>query len=199
MRGLDQLSIKAVSLITSSAKSNPKTPGVIFPTVPILIPLFQVLDSLPLLAARNAGVNVPESVIDEAINFMTSCQDEQGGFGYTTSTGSNLPRTAIGSLVLSITGKVDSEAYKKSVGYLKKNAPYGDQGINFTAYITLHRRSLELILSSGTNGMKKMCGNSWIVNKMMVLGGVITDKPFCTCAALLSMALNYRYLPIYER
>lgn len=190
---------KAVSLITSSAKSNPKNAWRYLPDSTDSDTTVSGTQIVALLAARNAGIDVPESVIDEAINFMTSCQDEQGGFGYTTSTGSNLPRTAIGSLVLSITGKVDSEAYKKSVGYLKKNAPYGDQGHKFySLYYTAQavfradpqfwnqwneKNVRELLDSQQDDG-------SWRGNH---------GQAFCTCAALLSMALNYRYLPIYER
>ena len=36
-----------------------------------------------LFAARNAGLSVPESAIEKAIEFFISCQDSSGGFGYT--------------------------------------------------------------------------------------------------------------------
>ena len=84
-----------------------------------------------LFAARNAGIQVPDEAFEKGKAFLLSCQDNNGGFGYQTNSGANLPRTAIGSLVLSLAGETKSEAYEKSVDYLRQNAKFGDRGHKF--------------------------------------------------------------------
>ena len=84
-----------------------------------------------LFAARNAGIKVPEEAIEKGKAYMLTCQDSNGGFGYTGASGANLPRSAIGSLVLSLAKDTESDAYRNSVEYLKKNVKFGDQGHKF--------------------------------------------------------------------
>jgi hypothetical protein len=152
-----------------------------------------------LFAARNAGIKVPNEAIEKGKAYILSCQDSSGGFGYTTSSGANLPRTAIGSLILSLAKDTSSDAYDNSVEYLKKNAKFGDQGHKFySLYYTsqaIFRASPSLWNSWNSQNFKRLQSaqtenGSWNGNY---------GKTFSTSAALLSLALNYRYLPIYER
>lgn len=190
---------RAVSLIVRSAETNPKgawrykTDSKDADTTvsgTVLVSLF---------AARNAGMKVPDQTISKAIEFMINCQDSKGGFGYTSGTGSNLPRTSIASLVLSLASKTNSTAYKKSLEYLSNNAKYGDQGHKFySLYYTaqaLFRAGSPYWEEWNIQNIQKLVESqqkdgSWRGNH---------GTTFSTAAALLSMALNYRYLPIYER
>jgi hypothetical protein len=81
-----------------------------------------------LFAARNAGIKVPEEAIEKGKAFLLSCQDSNGGFGYTAASGANLPRSAIGSLILSLAKDTNTDAYRNSVEFLKENSQFGDQG-----------------------------------------------------------------------
>ncbi len=152
-----------------------------------------------LFAARNAGIKVPEEAIERGKAYVLSCQDSRGGFGYTTSSGANLPRTAIGSLILSLAKDTDSDAYKNSVEYLKESAKFGDQGHKF---YSLYYTSQAVFRASPS------FWNSWNSQNFKRLQSTQTEngswngnygQTFATSAALLSLALNYRYLPIYER
>ena len=154
---------------------------------------------ITLLAARNAGLKIPKESIEKGREFLLICQEEKGGFGYTNSTGANLPRTSIGSLVLSLSGENETKEYKKTVAYLHKNAKYDDQGHKFyNLYYTsqaVFRADPKLWQSWNRENLRKLKGSqaedgSWNGNY---------GKAFSTSAALLSLALNYRYLPIYER
>jgi hypothetical protein len=131
--------------------------------------------------------------------FILTCQDSGGGFGYTGSTGPNLPRTSIGCLILSLAKDTDSEAYKKSVDFLNDNASFGDQGHKFyNLYYTsqaIFRANPKLWISWNFQNFKQLQSSQtqeggWNGNY---------GTTFSTSAALLSLALNYRYLPIYER
>lgn len=190
---------KAVGLIVSAAKANPKNAWRYLPDSNDFDTTVSGTQLVALFAARNAGIEVPEDTIELAIDSMLDCQGPRGGFGYSTATGANLPRTSIGSLVLALAGKADSDAYRKSVDFLKANAKYGDQGHKYySLYYTaqaMFRAGPETWDQWNSENLKTLLGNqrddgSWQGNH-----GVA----FSTCAALLSMAINYRYLPIYER
>jgi hypothetical protein len=152
-----------------------------------------------LFAARNAGIQVPDEAFEKGKAFLLSCQDNNGGFGYQTNSGANLPRTAIGSLVLSLAGETKSEAYEKSVDYLRQNAKFGDRGHKF--YSLYYTSQAMFRVSPGD-------WNSWNLENVRRLQNSQLENGswngnygnvFATSSALLSMALNYRYLPIYER
>ena len=121
---------KATKLIVSSQKNNPKGGWRYSPESQDADTTVSGAQMVALFAARNAGIKVPEEAIERGKAYALSCQDSRGGFGYTTS-GANLPRTAIGSLILSLAKDTDSDAYKNSVEYLKESAKFGDQGHKF--------------------------------------------------------------------
>jgi len=190
---------KATKLIVSSQKGNPKGGWRYSPESQDADTTVSGAQMVALFAARNAGIKVPEEAIEKGKAYLLSCQDSNGGFGYTGASGANLPRSAIGSLVLSLAKDTESDAYRNSVEYLKKNVKFGDQGHKFySLYYTSQaifrtnpafwntwnsQNFKRLQASQGKNG-------SWNGNY---------GKTFATSAALLSLALNYRYLPIYER
>ena len=55
-----------------------------------------------LMAARNAGVPVPEKSIQDGLKFYFTCQTADGGIGYTSAQGPNGTRTAIGCVVMAL-------------------------------------------------------------------------------------------------
>jgi len=190
---------KATKLIVSSQKNNPKGGWRYSPESQDADTTVSGAQMVALFAARNAGVKVPEEAIDRGKEYILSCQDSSGGFGYTSSSGANLPRTAIGSLILSLAKDTDSDAYENSIEYLKENAKFGDQGHKF---YSLYYTSQAMFRASPS------LWNSWNSQNFKTLQSSQTDngswngsygKTFATSAALLSLALNYRYLPIYER
>ena len=190
---------KATKLIISSQKSNSKGGWRYSPESQDADTTVSGAQLVALFAARNAGIKVPEESIDKGKAFLLSCQDSNGGFGYTTASGANLPRSAIGSLILSLAKDTNTDAYRNSVDYLKKNSPFGDQGHK---YYSLYYTSQAMFRASPS------MWNSWNSQNFKLLQSTQTEngswngnygKTFATTAALLSLALNYRYLPIYER
>jgi hypothetical protein len=151
-----------------------------------------------LFAARNAGIGVPQEAIDKALAFYKQMQSGDGGVGYVSPGGSNMPRTAIGALVFILAKQKDSPQCKAMLAFLKKNTVneqiyyhyylyYGSQAFfhasqeDWDAWNRLNINSLRAA---------QKADGSWE-------GG--QGVTFSTSAALLSLALNYRYLPIYER
>ena len=191
--------LKATRLILSAQTRNPKGGWRYSPESKDADTTVSGAQMVALFAARNAGIQVPDEAIEKGKLFILSCQDDSGGFGYQTSSGANLPRTAIGSLVLSLARETKTPAYEKSVNYLRQNAKFGDQGHKF--YSLYYTAQAMFRASPGD-------WNSWnLENVRRLKSSQLEDgswngnygNSFATSSALLSMALNYRYLPIYER
>jgi squalene cyclase len=150
-----------------------------------------------LFAARNAGIAVPEDAIQKALKFFASCQTPEGGYGYTSAASPNAARTAIGCLVLALAKEKDSPMFKKAFAFLQK-APaetgyyqyflyYGSQAYFHAspqAWQAWNRKNIRALAQTQT------ADGSWEGQ---------FGQTFATAASLLSLALNYRYLPIYER
>ena len=107
-----------------------------------------------LFAAKNAGIEVPDQAISKGKKFLLECQDERGGFGYTGNSGANLPRTAIGVLILALDKDTKSDAFKNSLShtYAKMHA-LETRVTSFIVSIIQHRRCFEALQKTGTNGI----------------------------------------------
>lgn len=151
-----------------------------------------------LLAARNAGIAVPEEAIQKALRFFISCSAAEGGFGYTSASGPNNPRSAIGVLVFALAKQKDARVYQTALRFLTRD-PFRDDGYPFY----FHYYAAQAFFQADPEAWK-----SWNARMIKVL--VTTQNPdgswdgnhgrlFTTSTALLTLALNYRFLPIYER
>jgi hypothetical protein len=150
-----------------------------------------------LFAARNAGIPVPEHVIQNGLNFFLSCQTADGGFGYISPVAPNATRTAIGCVVLALAKEKNSAAFKAAFNFLKTSRPDANYPQYFLYYV-----SQAYFHGSPT------VWQSWNRDNIASLRATQTSEgnwdgqlgaTFATAGSLLSLALNYRYLPIYER
>lgn len=150
-----------------------------------------------LFAARNAGIGVPEEAIQKGLRFFLLCQGGDGGFGYTGPDSGNAPRTAIGTLVLALAKQKNSKAFLAASRFLG-TAPREDHYFHYylyyaaQAYFHTSAKAWREWNAINIKAMSATQGNdgSWE-------GSFGTT--FTTSACLLSLALNYRFLPIYER
>ncbi|HOK05002.1 MAG TPA: terpene cyclase/mutase family protein [Victivallales bacterium] len=153
-----------------------------------------------LFAAANAGIKVPDESIQKGLEFYKSCQDASGGIGYTNSQGPNTIRTGIASLVWALAKQKNSNEYKKTTEFLEGRGPesieeaYLFYGLYYLSQTFFHYKPIywERWNSSNIKYLKSIQSEdgSWNSN---------FGPEFSTACALLSLALNYRYLPIYER
>lgn len=190
---------KATNLILSAQKTNSKGGWRYSPESKDADTTVSGAQLVALFAAKNAGIQVPDDAINKGIKFLLNCQDEKGGFGYTGNSGANLPRTAIGSLILALNQETESKAFKLSINYLRENGQFGDQGHKF---YSLYYTSQALFRSTKADWEKWNIQNVRQLQSSQLENGSWAGNygtTFATSAALLSMALNYRYLPIYER
>jgi hypothetical protein len=189
---------KAVDLILSSQSRNTNNAWRYSPDSPDADTTVSGAQMVALFAARNAGIGVPEDAIRKALRFFADCQTPDGGIGYTTASGPDGARTAIGALVFSLAKQQKSAAFRGAVEYLDAN-PSDEGGYHqyylyyaAQAYFRVSPRAFD---AWNAQNVKSLAGSqlddgSWS-------GGL--GPTFSTAASLLSLALNYRLLPIYER
>lgn len=152
-----------------------------------------------LFAARNAGMAVPDEAIKKGLSYLSSCRGSDGSYGYTSSAGGKPTLTAIGSLCLSLAKEKDSKGYKASFNYLKNNLDYRDR---YYPYYYEYYMSQALFHADEETWVEWNGRNIRYLGTIQSPDGSFpgTQGPaFSTAGALLSLALNYRYLPIYEK
>ncbi len=154
-----------------------------------------------LFAARNAGLDVPEAAIEGGLAFFQSVMQADGGIGYAARQGGGAgPRNAIAVLVADLGGRREGELFQKAWRWLLDSS---NQNVQQT-YLFYHLyyaaqayfradmaawRTWNKTLAEGLRSAQNSAGG-W-------------DGPngsvFCTASAILALAPNFRYLPIYER
>jgi hypothetical protein len=188
---------QAVRLILNSQASNPFGAWRYSPESTDADTTVSGAQLVALFAARNAGIAVPEEAIQKGLKFFATCQTPDGGYGYTSASSPNGARTAIGCLVLALAKEKTSKSFKMAFEFLQK-APadfsyqqyflyYGSQAFFHAspqAWQNWNRKNIKTLGSSQT------ADGAWEGQ---------FGQTFATAASLLSLALNYRYLPIYER
>jgi hypothetical protein len=150
-----------------------------------------------LLAARNAGMPVPEKVIQDGLKFFLSCQLPNGGEGYISPVAPNATRTAITCVVLALAKQKNSDTFKSAFTFFKNTEPdmqYPQYFLYYASQAYFHG-SPELWQSWNRENIKSLRASQSPDGNWDGQFGTT----FATAGSLLSLALNYRYLPIYER
>ena len=189
---------KAVKLLLSSQARNPYNSWRYSPSGRDADTTAAGACMVALFAARNAGVGVPQSALEKGMDYYKRCQSADGGFGYTSPGGSNAPRTAIGTLVYALGKKKKSAVWKQSLAYLKKRGYQSDHYYYYYVYYmpqALFQSDIEQWKKWNKINIQALKARQSSSGAWSGSHGVV----FSTSSALLSLALNYRFLPIYER
>jgi squalene cyclase len=163
---------------------------------------------MSLRAAKNLGCDVPPQAIDDAVDFLKRCYDgSTGGFRYMPGSHVTTPCTGTSILGLELCGKDrhhSAEALKGGA-YLLKNPPRWGQGHFFYGIYYCSQAAFQL----GDNywGSFKPQLHKMLLENQGDTGawygkdseGATYGPNYCTAMAILSMTVEYRYLPIYQR
>jgi len=159
-----------------------------------------------LLAARNAGIEVPDETIDRAIKYYQAMTGGNGQVGYSGGPGGGSDAvTSIGVLVYSIARRKDLPQYAKAIEYLgERTANPQGVGDNHAAYTRYYRA--QALFQGDVDGWARW--NERLVREVKAVqakdgsvswpqGGI--SPMVDTALTMLSLAVNYKFLPIYER
>ena len=153
-----------------------------------------------LYAARNAGIEIPDASLERALAFYRSCQDDDGGIGYTEKGSGSSPRNAIAVVISTLARERDSRLFRDSWAWLRRTTEDASAGGYYFYYLYY---AAQAYFRADMNTWRTW--NRQLADRLAATQNSdgAWDGPngttFCTATGLLSMALNYRYLPIYER
>jgi hypothetical protein len=191
---------KAVDLILSSQKRNTRYNAWRYtPDARDADTTVTGCQMVALFAARNAGMGVPDDAINKGLAYLARNRSADGSYGYTSAGGGKETLTAIGSLCISLSKDKDSKGYQASLAYLKKKLDYRDRYYPFY---------WEYYMSQALFHADEPTWKEWNARNIRYLSTIQTPagnwpgnqgNAFSTAGALLSLALNYRFLPIYEK
>ncbi len=155
-----------------------------------------------LLASRNAGIEVPDAAIDKAISYYKNMTAESGQVGYSGGFGGfdeSLARISIATLVYAVARRKDLPQYKATLNYLSQRLDHPpNPWPEYTRYY-----QAQALFQGDVDAWEKW--NKLLVRQLKAAQR--NDGSFSgqlgpaasTSLSCLALALNYRFLPIYER
>jgi len=155
-----------------------------------------------LLAARNAGIGVPDESIDQAIGYFNSMTSTSGSVGYSGGFGGfeeSLARSSICTLVFAIAKRKDEKAYRSTLNYIANSL---DANNNAWPEYTRYYQAQALFQGDVVAWRKWNTKTIRELKAMQQADGSFSGQMgpgIGTSMGLLALALNYRFLPIYER
>lgn len=165
-----------------------------------------VCQIMALRAARNAGIYVPKSTVDQCIKYVKQCQNPDGGFSYQLLTGpqSIWPRSAAGLVALYSAGIYEGREIERGLKYLVDHLPRGEFFRNEAFYFYGHYYAVQAMWHAG--------GKYWqqwfpairdeLMNRQSP-NGSWQDQAICseygTAMACIVLQMPNNYLPIFQR
>lgn len=161
---------------------------------------------LALRAAKNVGCDVPADNIDQAVQYVKNCADGgRGGFCYQPNSGATPTRTGTGILCLEICGEHHSREALTAADFLlqeqlRPHSAYYYYGVYYCSV-----------------GMFKIGGKHWEQTRDLLEQQLLASqhvdgswssnfgsernmgKTYCTTMSVLALAVEYQFLPIYQR
>ena len=190
---------KCVELILQAQKNNPRGGWRYSPERKDADTSVSGCQLVALLAARNAGIPVPDEAIERGLGYMKSCRSSNGSYGYAHKSDSKVTLTAIGSLCYALAKKKDEPGYDRSTEYLERNLNNLDTPWPF--YLRYYMAQA-LFQADEEIWQKWNKNNTRLLSALQLPDGSFAGNhgnAYCTATACLSLALNYRFLPIYEK
>jgi hypothetical protein len=200
----------AVRRAVSSAKQNPTGAWRYGPDAKDADTSVSGAVMMGLLAARNAGIEVPDETIDRAIKYFVTMTGGNGQVGYSGGAGGGSDAvTSIGVLIYSIARRQELPQYKAAKKYLVSRSRGGEQmGMDgYPGYTDYYRA--QALFQCDVQAWEKW--NAGLVKTLKTMqakdgslsggrggmgmgGGTVTTSLY-----LLSLAVNFKFLPVYER
>jgi hypothetical protein len=154
-----------------------------------------------LLAARNAGIEIPDENMDKALAYFQSMTSDSGSVGYSGGPGGgqSMNRSSIATLVFAVGKRKEWPQFNATAKYIAGNLSHQEGG--YAQYFRYYMA--QALFQSDFEAWKK-----WKHENLVQLKNLQQEDgsfaasfgpAFGTSLSLLSLALDYRLLPIYER
>lgn len=151
-----------------------------------------------LLAARNAGLKVSDEVLEAALEYMRRSTGKDGSVAYSGGfggMGDSMNRSAIATLVAAVAKQKDTSEYKATLEHIHTRLDH--QEGHYKEYFRYYMA--QALFQGDYEAWQK-----WNAATVRTLSETQADDggfgdAYQTGMSLLAVALNYRFLPIYER
>jgi hypothetical protein len=157
-----------------------------------------------LLAARNAGIEVPDESIDKAISFYAQMTSASGEVAYQGmgGMGDSVARSSIAALVFSVARRKDLKQFKATLDYLRQRADQPGSGMQ--GWVEYARYYEAQALFQGDVAVWEKWNRLLVrqLKQAQQADGSFRGQlgsSVGTSLSLLALAVNFRFLPIYER
>jgi Prenyltransferase and squalene oxidase repeat len=160
---------------------------------------------MALRAAKSAGCSVDSARIERAVAYLKRCAVKDGGFAYQPRQGANNPRTGVGILALEICGSHHTPEALAGSKYLLKHPPqWGSAYFFYEAYYC--SQAMFQIGPEAFRGYQTKLISILLEHQQhdgSWLSGDGNDQSagrnYCTAMGVLALAVEFGYLPIYQR
>lgn len=161
-----------------------------------------VCQVMALRAARNTGVYVDKSVIDEAIEYVKASQNPDGGFRYMlNSGGSAFARSAAGITALQYAGIYTGEEIRRGLEYIERFTPPKEQTVGH--YFYGHYYAAQAMFLAGDEHWQRW----WPAIREELLTRQAPEgfwrgqagQEYGTAMALIILQMPNRLLPIFQK
>jgi prenyltransferase beta subunit len=165
-----------------------------------------IMQVMALRGAKDAGIQVPDKTMDDAIKYVNRCYDKRtGGYRYQPySAGAGYARTAAGVCVLQLCGKYDADEIKNAVEFMERMGDdrghywyghyYACHAMNQVGgekWEKYYKRMRDKLL---TPGYQRQTGE-WYDTRLEAAYG----PNYQTAIAVLILSVPTHYLPIYQK
>jgi hypothetical protein len=109
-----------------------------------------VCQMMALRAAKNAGITVPNEIVEQGIEYIQNCQNADGGFMYRQTGGeSRYPLTAAAIVALNNAGIYESDELSSAFGYLDNQRTLGKSRQSNSYFFYSHYYSVQAYWNRG--------------------------------------------------
>jgi hypothetical protein len=165
-----------------------------------------IMQVMALRGAKDAGLQVPDKVMEDSIKYINRCYDRaSGGYRYQPySRGAGFARTAAGVCVLQLCGEYEAEEIKRAVEYMERvgddrghywyghyYAAHAMNQVGGEKWETYYKRMRDRLLA---DGYQRDTGE-WYDSRREAAYG----PSYQTAIAVLILSVPTHYLPIYQK
>lgn len=155
-----------------------------------------------LLACRNAGLAVPDEVLETGLGYMQRNSASSGFVAYSGGIGGggeSMARSAVATLVYAVGQKREWTEYDATLGHITERLDHRETAHTHYFFYYMAQALFQGDVDAWMIWNRKMAQQ--LADQQAEDGSFVGSygEAYGTAMSLLAMALNYRFLPIYER
>jgi prenyltransferase beta subunit len=165
-----------------------------------------VCQMMALRAARNCGIAVPKSTVDQCVAYVKKCQNPDGGFKYQLlmRPQSDFPRSAAGVVTLYSAGVTEGRDVERGLAYLLRFPPRGDLVRYDAHYFYGQYYAVQAMWHAGDERWQQWYPaiRDELTTRQLPEGSwadSLINNEYATAMACLVLQMPNNYLPIFQR